>query len=202
MTGLRKLLQPRPADPLSGGTPKRLAEALFGSRSEGNVLEKRGSVLEFLKQVTLFEGLGRIDLQRVARIVHEREYSDGEYISRQGRPGAALFILRRGLVEITRRGPDGTDVTLATLEPPALFEEGAATGTKPIRWFSTRARGAVSLLALGRFDLDALGDAFPSLANRVLMRLAGIMSTRFQTLLDAVYVTESLEAVEHEGSQP
>lgn len=199
--GLKKLLLPRPPDPLSAGTPKRLVRAFFRSHLEGFLLEKRGSVPEFLKQVTLFEGLGRIDLQRVARIVHEREYGDGEYITREGRPGAALFILRRGLVEITRRGRDGADVKFATLEPPASFEEEAATGTEIIRWFSTRAKGPVSLLALGRSDLDALSDAFPTLANRIIMRLAGIMSTRFQQLIDAVTITESLEAEEQEESK-
>lgn len=194
MTGLRKLLSPRTADPLSASTPRRLARALFESDSEGSFRDNRGGVLGFLERVPLFEGLGRLDLQRVARIVHEREYGDGEYISREGMPGAALFILKSGFVEVTRRGRDGANVMLVTLEPPASFEEEAATGMNTTRWFSTRARGPVSVLALGRSDLDALADAFPPLANKVLMRLAGTMSTRFQRVLDALYITESLEA--------
>jgi hypothetical protein len=49
------------------------------------------------------------------------------------------------------------------------------------------------LLALGKSDPDALSANFPLLANKVLMRLAGIMAIRFQILLDAQYLKESEE---------
>ena len=77
------------------------------------------------------------------------------------------------------------EVPLALLEPPASFEESAALGTGGIRWFSVRARGPVSLLALGKSDLDALTVNFPVLANKVLIKLAGLMAMRLQILIDA-----------------
>jgi hypothetical protein len=36
------------------------------------------SLVEFLGQVSLFEDLAHRELARVARIVHERQYGDGE----------------------------------------------------------------------------------------------------------------------------
>ena len=92
-----------------------------------------------------------------------------------------------------RRGAAGPEVPLALLEPPASFEESAALGTGVIRWFSVRARGPVSLLALGKTDLDALTVNFPVLANKVLIRLAGLMAMRLQMLLNAETVTTSDE---------
>ena len=83
---------------------------------------------------------------RVARIVHERDYADGEPICEEGRPGASLFVVRRGVVEVVRRGAGGQEVPLALLEPPASFEEAAAIGTGVIRWFSV---GAGSGLVAG-----------------------------------------------------
>ena len=202
LSGIKKLLLPRPADPDASDTFTLRARALFGRPSEAAAAEKRHSLVDFLKQATLFEDLGRADLRRLARIVHERDYRDGEYISQEGKPGAALFVLRRGLVEITRRGSNGKDVPLATLEPPASFEESAAMGTEAIRWFSARARGPVSLLALGKSDLDALSDNFPLAANKVLMRLAAIMAVRLQMLLDAQYLREPHESEEHQEPDP
>ena len=202
MTGLRKLRLPRLPGPLSRASSKRLARTLYGPAPEGAAQDARGNVLEFLRKVPLFEGLGRMELQQLARIVHEREYGDGEFISREGRPGAALFILRRGLVEVTRRDRDGADVTLATLEAPASFDEEAAIGAETIRWFSARAHGPVSVLALGKADMGALSESYPAGANRVLMRLAGIMAARFQTFLGVLLVTEALDAEEHEESKP
>jgi CRP-like cAMP-binding protein len=199
LPGIKTLLLPRPTDTASLDTAAVPAGALFGPPPETTVAEKHRSLVDFLKQVTLFEDLSRWELRRLGRIVHERDYHDGEYICQEGQPGAALFVLRRGLVEVVRRGSSGTEVPLAVLEPPASFEESAAMGTESVRWFSARARGPVSLLALGKSDLDALSVNFPPLANKVLMRLAGIMAIRFQMLLDTQYLKESEE---HQETAP
>ncbi len=171
---------------------KSTGRALFHP-PQNALSERRGSLVEFLGQVTLFEDLGRRDLVHLARIVHERDYRDGECICEEGRPGAAMFVLRRGVVEVVRRGRRGHEVSVAMLEPPASFEEEAAVGPETIRRFSVRARGPVSLLALGKSDLDALTLNFPLLANKVLLRLAGLMAIRLQMLLDTLNLDESEE---------
>jgi len=196
LLGIRKLLLPRPKGTDSLDASAVSIRALFGPPVETAAAERRRSLVDFLKQVTLFQDLGRSDLRRLARIVHERDYRDGEYICQEGKPAAVLFVLRRGLVEIVRRGSEGKEVPLATLEPPASFEESAALGMESIRWFSARARGPVSALALGKADLDALSVNFPLPANKVLMRLAGIMAIRLQILLETQYPKESEELQE------
>jgi hypothetical protein len=97
LPGIKKLLLPQSADTDLLDTSAAPARALFGPPTETAVAEKRSSLVDFLKQVTLFEDLSRWDLRRLARIVHERDYHDGEYILQEGKPGAALFVLRRGM---------------------------------------------------------------------------------------------------------
>jgi CRP-like cAMP-binding protein len=181
--GLKRLLLPRRGDPGTGDVAAIRARALF-QPPDTTVSGGRRSLVEFLGQVGLFEDLAGRDLARLARIVHEREYADGEYICRQGQPAAAMFIVRRGIVEVVRRDAGGHDVALALLEPPASFEESGAIGMDVIRWFSVRARGPVSLLAFGKSDLEALIVEQPVLANKILIRLAGVMASRLQTLID------------------
>jgi CRP/FNR family transcriptional regulator, cyclic AMP receptor protein len=184
--------------PMRAGSPTgfaRRARALF-QQPEAAAAD-RGSLVEFLGRVSLFADVDRRDLVRLARIVHAREYADGEFICEEGRPGVASFIVRRGVVEVVRRAAGGEETSLALLEPPASFEESAAIGAAISRWFSVRARGPVSLLALGKSDLEALMDGSPALANKVLIRLAGIMAARLQMLLDAELAAES-----NGGSQP
>jgi CRP-like cAMP-binding protein len=193
--GLKELLLPPRPSRVGGDIASLRVRALF--QVPDSARTKRRSLTEFLGQVSLFEDLGRRDLARVARIVHEREYSDGEYICEEGRPGAALFIVRQGVVVVVRRGAGAQELPLALLEPPATFEEFAAIGTGVLRWFSVRARGPVSLLALGRSDLDALIANFPDLASKVLVRLAGIMAMRVQMLIEA----ESLREDDEEGTE-
>jgi CRP-like cAMP-binding protein len=160
------------------------ARALFRPADDG-AAERRTSLVEFLGRVSMFEDVGRRGLVQLARIVHERDYRDGELVCEQGKPSATLFIVRRGVVEVLRRGRGGEEVTVAVLEPPASFDEPAAVGPVKLRSFSVRARGPASLLALSKSDLDALSLNFPLLANKVLMRLAALMATRIQALVDA-----------------
>ena len=193
--GLKALLLPRRTNIGTADSGALRARALF-QPPDTAVTERRRSLVEFLGQVSLFEDLDRRELGHLARIVHERDYGDGEYICEEGRPGAALFVMRRGIVEVVRRGAGAQEVPLALLEPPASFEEWAAIGTEVVRWFSVRARGPVSLLALGKSDLDALIVNFPVAANKVLIRLAGIMGARLQMAIEAETLGESEEPPE------
>lgn len=198
-TGLKELLLLRRPNPGSSDAEVAgAARALFQAPA-GAVSTQAESLVTFLGRVSLFKDLTNRDLSRVARILHERQYGDGEYICEEGRPGAALFVVRQGVVEIVKKGADGEVVPIALLEPPASFEESAALGARATRWFSVRARGPVALLALGKSDLDELTLNFPRLANTVLAKLAGIMAARLQMLIDAEIQRES---VSHKGGTP
>ena len=185
MRGLRELLLPRPRDTESVDAAGKGSLAVFGPPPE-TMADKRGrDFASFLRKVELFEELGDADLKRLAQIAHERSYRDGESIYEQGRPGIALFVLRSGIVEITRRKRNGHELPLATLEPPASFEELAAMGCDVVRWTSARARGPVTVVALGRADLDALSRTAPLLANKLLRKLAEVTARRLQLLVEA-----------------
>jgi CRP-like cAMP-binding protein len=102
----------------------------------------------------------------------------------------ALFAVRSGIVEITRRKANGDELPLATLEPPASFEELAAMGCDVVRWTSARARGPVTLVALGRQDLDVLSRTTPVLANKLLRKLAEITARRLQLLVETQFFAQ------------
>jgi CRP/FNR family cyclic AMP-dependent transcriptional regulator len=192
LAAIKEFLLPRSrsGNPL---TASGSARALFGPTPGSATGEKGHDLVDFLKQVHLFQDLPQGDLKRLARIVHERTYGDGEYIYEQGNPGVALYIVRRGVVEIARRKRNGEEVPLARLEPPDSLEELAAVGAEVVRLTSARARGPVSLVAIGRSDLDALSRNFPLLANLILVRLAQVMAMRMQIFLEAEYFNEESE---------
>jgi CRP-like cAMP-binding protein len=187
--GLKKILfsLQKARDFMDSSGPARI---MYGSPVESTAGERGQALAKFLKQVPLFADLTRGDLRRLARIVHERAYRDGEIIFEQGTPGAALYLLRGGAVEIMRKKRNGEEIPLAMLEPPASFEELAAVGAEVVHWASARAHGQVFLVAIGRSDLDDLSGNFPSLANKILMKLAQIIAVQLQTLLEAEYFNE------------
>jgi len=189
IAGIKKILLKwhNHADLLDNPDPAR---ALYGPPPKTAAGERGLGLVDFFKQVSLFEDLTQGDLRRLARVLHERTYRDGEYIYEEGKPGTAMYIVRGGVVEIVRRRRNGEEVPIVTLEPPATLEELAAVGTDVVHWTSARARGPVSLVAIGRPDLEALGRNFPLLANKILKKLAHIIAMRLQTVLEAEYFNE------------
>ncbi len=190
--GLKKILFPlqKARDFLDTSGPGRV---MFGPASETTAGGRGRDLVDFLKQVSLFKDLAHGELRQLARIVHERAYLDGEIIVEQGTPGAAMYLLRGGTVEIVRKTRDGEEIPLAMLEPPASFEELAAVGVEVVHWASARARGPVSLVAIGRSDLDALCSNFPRPAIKILKKLGQIIAVQLQMLLEAEYFTEGSE---------
>lgn len=192
IAGLKKILAPlhKAREFMDTSGPARV---MYGPASSTAVGEMGRDLIDFLKHVPLFEDLSQRDLKRLARIIHERVYLDGEIIFEQGSPGSALYVLRGGMIEIMRKKRDGEEIPLAMLEPPASFEELAAVGVEVVHWASARAHGPVSVVAIGRSDLDSLSRNFPSLANKILMKLARVISVQFRMLLEAEYFKEEGE---------
>ena len=187
--GLKKILFPlkKARDFMDSSGPARV---MFRRASETAAGARGRDLVDFLKQVSLFEDLGDGNLRQLARIVHERTYRDGEIIFEQGTPGAALYLLRGGTVEMVRKKRNGEEVALAMLEPPASFAELAAVGPEVVHWASARARGPVSLVAIGHSDLEALSYNFPRPAIKVLIKLAQLIAVQLQILLEAEFNEE------------
>ncbi len=190
--GLKKILFPlqKARDFMDTSGPGRV---MFGRASETAAGDGGQDLVHFLKQVSLFTDLAHGDLKQLARIVHERVYQDGEIIFQQGTPGASLYILRGGTVELVRKKRNGEEIPLAMLEPPASFEELAAVDAEAVHWASARARGLVSLVAIGRSDLDAMSSNFPRLAINILRKLGQVIAVQLQMLLEAEYFNEESE---------
>ena len=187
--GLKKILFPlqKARDFMDTLGPARV---MFGPASKTAAGEMGRDLADFLKQVSLFADLAQGDLRQIARIVHQRAYQDGEIIFEQGTPGAALYLLRSGTVELVRKRRNGEEVSLAMLEPPGSFEELAAVGGEVVHWASARARGPVSLVGIGHSDLVTLSHNFPRQAVKVLRKLAQLIAVQLQTLLEAEHFNE------------
>jgi CRP-like cAMP-binding protein len=117
--------------------------------------------------------------------MHERSYGDGESIFEQGTPSAALYLIRNGSVELTRKTA-GMDSVLATLGPNELFGEISLLIEEGPRHAGARSRGPSDLLALSRPDFETLMAKSPLVSVRFLRALAGIVAERFRLLMEAI----------------
>nr|WP_245203740.1 cyclic nucleotide-binding domain-containing protein [Ammoniphilus resinae] len=84
-----------------------------------------------LKQVPLFEEIPIEELGRVASIAKEKVYQEGEYLIKQGNPGASLFVIVEGNVEISGMNDDGIEGTISIMGPKQSVGEAALFDDRP-----------------------------------------------------------------------
>uniref|UniRef100_A0A3Q4G732 cGMP-dependent protein kinase n=1 Tax=Neolamprologus brichardi TaxID=32507 RepID=A0A3Q4G732_NEOBR len=86
--------------------------------------------MDFLKSVPTFQSLPEETLSKLADVMEETHYSDGEYIIRQGARGDTFFIISKGKVNVTQ-GDSATQqpIHLRELVKGDWFGERALQGS-------------------------------------------------------------------------
>lgn len=80
--------------------------------------------LAFFRGIPIFHGLHSRQLGRVMVSMQRRRYAAGECLFEEGQPGKAVFIIKSGQVELTRRSADGPR-SLGLLGSGQMFGEMA-----------------------------------------------------------------------------
>ncbi len=76
-----------------------------------------------LSGASLFLGLSREELTRLAPSVHKRAFAAGASVVVAGQPGEAVYVVLEGSVKASVVRPDGTEVILAVLGPGEVVGE-------------------------------------------------------------------------------
>lgn len=83
-----------------------------------------------LSSVELFADLTAGEIAAFDRMAPSRTFSNGDIVFSQSQPITALFILKEGRVRIFRVTEDGKALTMAILEPGAVFGEMLLVGQR------------------------------------------------------------------------
>jgi CRP/FNR family transcriptional regulator, cyclic AMP receptor protein len=87
-------------------------------------------VVETLNRVPLFAGVKSRDLRRLAKVMSERTFGEGEAIMTEGQSGVGFFVIEHGNATVSLKGE-----TLRTVGPGdyigeiALIDEGPRSAT-------------------------------------------------------------------------
>lgn len=108
---------------------------------------------------------------RAKKVMDRQVYIDGQVIFREGKPGAAAYVVQEGKVEIFKHIGD-TEVVLGAIEPGGLFGEMALIDDKP-RMASARAVSRTVLIGITRTQLSQKLDRSDSLVRAILRILLG-----------------------------
>lgn len=79
--------------------------------------------IKYLKKIPLFFGLSDEQLLEISQLILERSYKKGRIIFMEGEPGEAIYILKSGLVKLTKRLEDGREHILHFVHAGEVFAE-------------------------------------------------------------------------------
>ena len=81
----------------------------LGSRNE--------SLAEILTNIPLFRELTSKELRTLEQVVHLRKYDTSETVFLENEPGAGMYIIRSGRIDIVLKHNTESPILLAELEP-------------------------------------------------------------------------------------
>ena len=137
---------------------------------------KSDSIIDFLKSITLFEDLKTDELIRLERTLYKRHYKKNEIIFNEGDPGAALYILKEGTVDVVMNY-NNNPILLTKLSDGMFFGEIALFDETP-RSATVVASEECEIIALPKADFMLFSQKKPSTGLKIVMRLGEILATR------------------------
>ena len=119
-----------------------------------------------MRDVPLFAGLLRSELDRIALVMNPREVAAGDVVCVEGEPGSEFFLIAAGEAEIERGGQ-----TVAKLSVGDHFGELALLDRGP-RSATVRAVTDLRLYVLRDESFAAVLNEVPALAQKLLAAMA------------------------------
>ena len=126
---------------------------------------------QFLRGISIFEGLPPESVARIAERAQPRDLVAGEWLFREGDPADALYVLRSGRIEILQESGGREAVIRAVPSGGVLGELALLTGER--RSASVRARRDSALLQVSREAFMELLEGDPLFATSLSRTLAG-----------------------------
>jgi CRP-like cAMP-binding protein len=136
-------------------------------------------LVEDLARLPVFSSLSAVELERVAGLVHLRQYAAGETVIRRGALQSGFYLVRSGAVRIVRQTAGGEPVEVDRLGPGELAGEFGLLDSAP-RSSSLIAAESTELIGFFRPDLMSLMETHPDTGCRILLRLGEEMASRLR----------------------
>ncbi len=129
-------------------------------------MASKDSKVNLIASVPLFHGLGRKELEQIAKLLDDVDIPVGKVLMRQGETGAEMFVVATGSVRIERNGAfirnAGPGSSIGEM---SLLSEGPRTAT-------VTAIEPTKILLAGHREFHQLMDQHPAIRLHILDGLA------------------------------
>jgi len=132
-----------------------------------NVEEK----VRLLRAADLFRDLPEEDVQRIEHMAVMSQCERGQVVYSPAETREALFLLKRGRIEVYRLAEDGKKLLLNTVQPGMAFGDMALTGQRMLGSYAEAVEDC-TICVMSRSDLEALIVEFPAVGVRLVRMLS------------------------------
>jgi CRP/FNR family cyclic AMP-dependent transcriptional regulator len=123
-------------------------------------------MVQSLKGVPLFTGVGDKELKRLAKVMRESRFDEGQEITTEGRSGIGFFLIEEGNASVSLRGE-----IVRTLGPGDHFGEIALIDEGP-RSATVTASTDLSCRGMAAWEFRSFVQEHPEVAWPLLQTLA------------------------------
>ena len=141
--------------------------------------KRKDSLGEILQFIPLFRELTPKELRILERVVHLRSYRAGEPVFLETEPGAGMYVIRSGQVDIVVNYQTENPLILTEMEAGDFFGEMALLGDT-VRSASAIARGRAELIGFFHPDLMEIINTHPEMGAKISMGLARTLAERLR----------------------
>jgi len=134
-----------------------------------------------LKAVPFFRELSEEELKKLARVMEERTYKNGEIIFNEGEIGKALYVLVEGEVEVVKTMKGWYKETLAIFKKGRLFGELSFLSGQNHSALA-RATQDVKVVVLTKDQYEQFEKSDPVIGQKIMKVIALTLSTALQKM--------------------
>jgi CRP-like cAMP-binding protein len=140
---------------------------------------RKESLAEILQTIPLFGELTPKELRTLEQVVHTRTYQPGETVFVESEPGAGMYVVRTGRINIVMEFKSDNPILLAELDPGDFFGEMALLGDTS-RSATAVVRERAELIGFFHPDLVELIRLHPGMGAKISFGLAKTLADRLR----------------------
>ncbi|HEV2355216.1 MAG TPA: cyclic nucleotide-binding domain-containing protein [Puia sp.] len=141
--------------------------------------------IETLKPLSLFKDLTAGELANIAPLFFEKPYGQNSTLFVEGMTGEILYIIKKGSVNITKKGPGNQEIVLATLKAGEFLGEMSLIDNRP-RTATAKVAEESQLVVMTKKAFNALLEKHPDIALKILLVFLKIANERLRKANESI----------------
>ena len=141
--------------------------------------------IETLKPLPLFMDLNANELANVAPLFFEKPYTKNATLFVEGMTGEILYVIKKGSVQILKKGNNGSEMVLATLKEGEFLGEMSLIDNRR-RTATAKVAEESQLLVMTKKAFVTLLEKYPANALKVLLVFLRIANERLRKANESI----------------